>query len=159
YLAGLKARALATRRRAREKQVRDLPEPATVADGLWHDLEPLLDRELNRLPDHYRLPIVLCDLEGKTRKEAALQLGWPEGTVAGRQARGRALLAHRLTRLGLPASAGTLAVVITQHAAAAVPAALVTSLARAAVLTAAGQALTGVLSGPAVAIAEGVMKA
>src|SRR5438552_6488098 len=81
YLAARKARALAARRRAREKQVRDLPEPATVAEGIWHDLVPVLDRELHRLGDRYRLPLVLCDLEGRTRKEAAEQLGWPEGTV------------------------------------------------------------------------------
>src|SRR5207245_5250226 len=151
YLAALKARALAARRRAREKQVRDLPEPATVAEGIWHDLQPLLDRELNRLGDRYRLPLVLCDLEGRTRKEAAEQLGWPEGTVAGRLARGRALLAKRLTRLGLPASAGTLAVMLPQHAAATVPAALVTSMARAAELAAAARGVGAVLCAPAAA--------
>jgi RNA polymerase sigma-70 factor (ECF subfamily) len=59
YHAALNARAASARRRAKERQVRNMPEPATVADGLWHDLEPLLDQELSRLPDRYRLPVVL----------------------------------------------------------------------------------------------------
>src|SRR5437868_6840389 len=54
YRAAQKARATTARRQAREKQVRTLPEPATVADGLWQDLVPLLDQELSRLPEKYR---------------------------------------------------------------------------------------------------------
>jgi RNA polymerase sigma factor (sigma-70 family) len=147
YLAARKTRAATTRRHAREKQVRVLPEPATVADGLWNDLAPLLDQEVTRLPEKYRLPIVLCDLEGKTRAEAARQLGWPEGTVAGRVARGRALLAKRLTRLGLPLSAGVLTAVLTQNASACVP------------LTLVAQAAQRTASAPVIALAEGVLKA
>jgi RNA polymerase sigma factor (sigma-70 family) len=147
YHAAQKARAAATRLRAREKQVRTFPEPATVADGLWTDLAPLLDREVARLPEKYRLPIVLCDLEGKTRAEAARQLGWPEGTVAGRLARGRTLLAKRLTRLGLPLSAGVLTAVLSRNASACVPPALVELAAKRAA------------SGPVLALAEEVVKA
>ena len=44
---------------------------------MWEELRPVLDRELARLPDKYRVPLLACDLEGKTRKEAASQLGWP----------------------------------------------------------------------------------
>ncbi|TMQ34762.1 MAG: hypothetical protein E6K70_05890 [Planctomycetota bacterium] len=138
-----------------------MPEPASPADGIWHDLVPLLDQELGRLPDRFRLPIVLCDLEGKTRKEAARQLGWPEGTVAGRLAQGRALLAKRLRRHGLPLSGGVLAAVLSQNAASAgMPMPLVRSTVKAAALATAGTtAACGAVSAPVAAITEGVLKA
>ena len=84
HRTAVKARATAARRRAREKQVAEMPEPAAPPLDLGHDLRALLEQELSRLPAKYRAPIVLCDLEGKTRPEAARALGWPEGTVAGR---------------------------------------------------------------------------
>ncbi|QJW97012.1 RNA polymerase sigma factor [Frigoriglobus tundricola] len=106
--------------RRREHQVESLPEPETVAEGIWHDLVPVLDREVARLPEKYRLPVVLCDLEGSTRREAAARLGWPEGTVAGRLALGRAMLARRLARHGLAVSGGVLATVLSGPSARAV---------------------------------------
>src|SRR4051794_26726608 len=75
-----KARVVAARRRLRERQVLDMPEPVAPACQAEPDLRPLLDRELARLPEKYRVLILLCELEGKTRKEAARQLGVPEGT-------------------------------------------------------------------------------
>src|SRR5262249_49557849 len=59
-----KERATNAKRRARERQVTEMPEPAVTEQDLWHDLQPLLDQELSRLPDKYRVAIVLCDLEG-----------------------------------------------------------------------------------------------
>ena len=91
--------------RRRERQVESLPEPETVAEGIWHDLIPVLDQEIARLPEKYRLLVVLCDLEGNTRREAATRLGWPEGTVAGRLARAREALARRMARHGPAVSA------------------------------------------------------
>src|SRR5215467_11039789 len=64
----LQARRTAARRRVREKQVTAMPEPAVVEEDLWRDLQPLLDQELSCLPEAYREVIVLCDLEGMTRK-------------------------------------------------------------------------------------------
>src|SRR5262245_12931183 len=69
HQTALKARATSARRGAREKQVTAMPEPALEQPDAPDDLGPLLDQELSRLPDKYRAVIVLCDLEGKTRKE------------------------------------------------------------------------------------------
>ena len=110
-----------------------LPEPVAPEERDWLEISPLLDRELNRLPDTYRAAVICCDLQGCTRAEAARQLGWPEGTLKVRLMRARSLLAKRLTRQGVALSAGTLAVVLSQKAAsAAVPSALLSSTAKAA---------------------------
>jgi RNA polymerase sigma factor (sigma-70 family) len=98
----LNAKRLSERRRAKEKSA---ARPAAQLDKKREDWAALLDEELKRLPEKYRLPILLCDLEGQTRQEAAESLGWPEGTVAGRLARGRAMLARYLTHRGIELSA------------------------------------------------------
>jgi RNA polymerase sigma factor (sigma-70 family) len=146
YQTARKARARVLRRRAREKQVTPLPEPAAPDDGGWDDLRPLLDRELIGLPSRYRAPVILCDLEGKTRKEAARLLGWPEGTLSGRLARARTLLARRLARRGLTLAAPALAALIAENAAATVPAGLTAAAARVAVSAGTGMTVGGVLS-------------
>jgi RNA polymerase sigma factor (sigma-70 family) len=159
HQTALQARRAIARRTAREKQVLDMAEPVVVEQEPWHDLQPLLDQELRRLPDRYRVVIVACDLEGKTRKEAARLLGCPEGTVAGRLARARMMLAKRLARHGVVVSAGTLAAVLSQKAASAcVPASVMSFTIKAAGLFAAGQA-AGATSIKAAALAEGVLKA
>jgi RNA polymerase sigma factor (sigma-70 family) len=67
------------------------------------DLRPLLHEELNRLPDKFRDPIVLCHLEGKSHEEAARLLHWPVGTVSSRLSRGRQILRSRLEPRGVTA--------------------------------------------------------
>jgi RNA polymerase sigma factor (sigma-70 family) len=160
YKTALKANAMRARRRAREKQVAPMPEEeAMQQNAVWLDLEPLLDQELTRLPDKYRIPIVLCDLEGKTRKEAARQLAWPEGTVASRVAKGRTLLAKRLARHGWVVSAGSMAAVLAENAASAgVPPPVIASVIRAASVLAAGQTAAAGIAPNVAALAEGVMK-
>jgi RNA polymerase sigma-70 factor (ECF subfamily) len=155
-----KARAVTARRRARERQVVAMPEPATEPQDPGDDLQRVLDQELSRLSEKYRVPLILCELEGKTHKQAARQLGVPEGTVSGRLSRARALLAKRLTRRGVVLPAGALAAAIAQAGASGcVPPALVTCTVRAAGLFGAGQAAaTGVLSTKVAALAEGVLK-
>jgi RNA polymerase sigma factor (sigma-70 family) len=156
-----KAQAMTAKRRGREKQVTDMPEPEAAQQDQWRDLQPLLDQELHGLPENYRLPILLCDLEGKTIKEATRQLGWPQGTLAGRLARGRKLLAKRLANRGALLSAGSLAAVVApQAASAAVPAALIHSTVKAAARLAAEQAtVAGVVPAEVALLTEGVLKA
>jgi RNA polymerase sigma factor (sigma-70 family) len=148
--AALEARA--ARRRVRERQVSAMPEPAAPAADDWEGLWPLLDQELSRLPDKYRAAVVLCDLEGRTRKDAARQLGIPEGTLSGRLTTARRRLARRLARHGFAISGSGLAAVLSPGTASArVPTSLAASTARAA-------AAASVVSAQVVALTEGVMK-
>jgi RNA polymerase sigma factor (sigma-70 family) len=160
HRTALKARTTAARRRGREKQVTAMPEPAAGRQRLWDELEPLLDQELGRLPDKYRAVLVLCDLEGKTRKEAARHFHLPEGTVGSRLATARALLAKRLARHGPAVSGAALAAALAQNAASAnAPAAVVDATILAASLVGAGQtAAAGLISARALTLAEGVLK-
>jgi RNA polymerase sigma factor (sigma-70 family) len=161
FRTAMKAKVMTAKRRVREKQVTEMPEPTAVQQDQWRDLQPLLDQELNGLPENYRLPILLCDLAGKTIKEATQQLGWPQGTLAGRLARGRKMLAKRLAGQGVVLSAGSLATVLSQNmASAAVPASLMSATAKTASIVAAGQmAVAGVVAVNVSTLMEGVMKA
>jgi RNA polymerase sigma factor (sigma-70 family) len=117
----LKARAL-RRRPAMSWADESLVSCDASRDQARAELRDLLDRELSRLPDKYRAPVVLCELEGRSIKEAAQTLVCPAGTVASRLARGRDLLAKRLTRQGFVISGASLAGLLTIEAAsAAVP--------------------------------------
>lgn len=83
---------------------------------------PELHEELRRLPERFRLPIVLCHLEGLSYAQAARQIGCPVRTVQSRLDRGRARLRDRLVRRGLgPASALLLAALARESAAVAAP--------------------------------------
>ncbi len=152
HQAALQGRRLAARQGSRERQVAEMPEPAAAEEDLWRDLRPLLDLELSRLPDKYRSVVVLCDLEGRPRKEVARQLGCPEGTLAAWLARGRKQLARRLARHGLAVSAGTLAGALSPKAAADVPVSLTVSTTRAVTQV-------GAASAPALALTQGVLHA
>jgi RNA polymerase sigma factor (sigma-70 family) len=153
YRTALEAKTAAARRRAKEAKV----VPRTSTADAWTDLLPALDQELDRLPEKYRAVVVLCDLEGKTRKEAAGQLGWPEGTVASRLAGARVLLAKRLARHGVAVAGGTLGALLSGRVSGCVPDSLVASTVEAATLLAAGRAMAAGAV-PAVALAEGVLK-
>jgi RNA polymerase sigma factor (sigma-70 family) len=161
FKTALKARAVNARRRRREALVTEMPEPHAVQQDLWSDVLPVLDAELSRLSEKYRAPIILCDLEGKTGKEAARLLGWPEGSLSGRLSRARALLAKRLTQRGLALPAGLLALWASEKTlCACVPVSLVVSTVKAAMLVAAGQGIgAGIVSANVAALSEGVLKA
>jgi RNA polymerase sigma factor (sigma-70 family) len=156
----LKARTEAARRRARQRQMVEVPAPDASSDLLWRDLRPVLDEEVSRLPARYRAPFVLCYLEGKTNEEAAVCLGCPLGTVLSRLARARAWLRTRLARRGVILSAGSLAAVLAEKTAAAVlPVTLAETAVKLGLLFGSGKTATGMLSPQVIALAEGVLQA
>jgi RNA polymerase sigma factor (sigma-70 family) len=140
YRIALRARAGTSKRAAREQLGLDLPVLATHEsfDEISHrDLQRVLDEELNQLPSRYRVPLVLCYLEGLTNEEAARQLGCPKGTIATRLARARDRLRSRLHRRGVAMSALSLGAVLLESARpATVSAALVNATTKAAAMTA-----------------------
>jgi RNA polymerase sigma factor (sigma-70 family) len=114
YRTAARARSEAARRRGRERPLVEMPITESEAEVVWRDLRPVLDDELSRLPAKYRLPLVLCYLEGRTAGEAARLLGCPRGTVLSRLARGRERLRPRLIRRGLALSTGLLATLLSE---------------------------------------------
>jgi RNA polymerase sigma factor (sigma-70 family) len=155
----VRARAITMKRRQRETTVPSVPEPAAREAG-WDDVAEVVDAELGRLPNHYRAVLLLCDLEGRTRTDAARHLGCPEGSVSSRLSRARAMLAKRLTKRGVTLPAGAVALLVGRNATAAgVPAALVTATVEAVGSLAAGSALGGGGSPEVTTLSEGVLKA
>ncbi len=155
--SALNARRLLARHRAKEQA---MARPETQGEAVRDDWLPLLDEALEQLPEKYRLPIVLCDLEGRTLREVAQRLGWPQGTAAGRLARGRNLLARRLARQGVTLSGGALAVLLGQQASARVPAALAESTVQTATrLAVGGPAALGGIPPRVADLTQGVMQA
>jgi RNA polymerase sigma factor (sigma-70 family) len=162
HRTALKARADLARRRAREvPQTPDPPAADTTDEVIWRDLRPVLDEEVGRLPARYRVPFILCYLDGLTNAEAAQHLGCSRGTVATWLARARERLRGRLTRRGLALSAGTFAAVLSgRPASAVVPPALVAATAGAAVLSASGTLpVAGLVSPHVVPLTKGVLRA
>jgi RNA polymerase sigma factor (sigma-70 family) len=149
HRTALEARRRIARRRTRETQVDSLPETPVELPDTPLDLLPLLDTEISRLPEKYRLPVILCELQGRSRKEVASQLRIPEGTLSSRLAAARKMLAARLTRRGVSLAGAALGWGLTA-AAPAVPPLLVASTTRAAVQAA--------VSANVNALTEGVLR-
>jgi len=161
YRVALAARARSATRVARERSCPDeLPAAEVTDDLIWRDLRPVLDEEVNRLPENYRTVFVLCCLEGRTGAEAAEQLCCPEGTVMSRLSRARGRLRLRLLHRGVSLPVGLLTAVIAANGQAAeTTAGLVTETMKAALTVAAGNAVVAVASVRATALAEGALRA
>jgi RNA polymerase sigma factor (sigma-70 family) len=160
FRTAIKARTVLARRRSREKQVLTMPEPpAPPTTDNWSELQPVIDEELARLPEKFRIPVVLCDLEGRPQRAVAKHLGVAPATLATRLAAARRTLASRLARRGVTLSGGALATVLgTRASAAAVSPKLADVVIRAAEAVAGGTGLTGLVSAHAVQLCEGVMR-
>ncbi len=157
--AAARLRADAMKRRTKEQAVRRRAVQEPSDELVWSDLRPVLDEEVNRLPEKYRVPFVLCYLEGMTNDKAAGLLGCPTGTVLSRLATARERLRSRLSRRGITLSVGLLATLVAGHASAAVPTVLLTTTARAAGLAVGGQAVAGVISASVIALTDKMLKA
>lgn len=129
-------------------------------DAERRELRSVLDEEIHRLPEKFRAPVVLCDLEGRTHAEAAQKLRCPVGTVKSRLARARGRLQVGLIRRGLAPSAVLLAMTNALEAAPiAVPAALMETTRRVALLSALGRSsLAGGISASVIALTEGGLR-
>jgi RNA polymerase sigma factor (sigma-70 family) len=161
YRVAHKARVAAARRRRLEAPAADVepvdPRPDPLAALSARELLAVVDEEVRRLPEVYRLPVLLCCLEGRSQEEAARLLGCTPGSVKGRLERGRARLHARLVRRGLALSAALAAVEVSRAAVGTgVPAPLEEATVRVASAFAAGQG-AGV-SAPVAALAEGWLK-
>lgn len=158
YRVAVRARSRALRRPASDTEATEMAPARPESDATGRDLRPVLDEELARLPDKYRLPLVLCYLEGRTHEEAAAALGWPKGTVSGRLARARERLRGRLARRGLAVSASLVVAILLEQSASAVPPSLTAATTRL-VLDAAGSGATAAAPGLATALADEVVAA
>jgi RNA polymerase sigma factor (sigma-70 family) len=161
YRTALKAKAQMLKRRRLEKPLVDVAAPPGGESATGRDLRAVLDEEVHRLPARYRIPVVLCYLQGKTNAQAAQLLGCAQGTVFSRLAWAREQLRKRLGRRGVAVGSSAFAGLLAQStASAAVTASQVVSTSRAALEFAPGNAIAaGTSSAPAVALAEGVLRA
>lgn len=155
----LKAKSIAGERRSEERRIaRMAPVTTAPPQESFEQLRPVLDRELDALPEKYRNALVLCYLEGMTNEAAARTLGWPAGTMSQRLEKGRELLRGRLVRRGVAVTGALLASLLMEKAvfAATVPPALAASTAKIAVLALAGEAN---VAAPVALLVKGALKA
>jgi hypothetical protein len=160
--AALEVRAKAVARRELEREALEMQRQRFEdPKEAWDGIAPILDEELARLPTRYRMPVVLCHLEGMTYDQAASQLGWTPGAVKGKLQRAMEVLRKRLTRRGVMVTGALLVWLMANKAAsAAVPVSLAASTASAAGCIVAGKAVVaGLVSTQAVAVSHGIAKA
>ena len=159
YRTANESRVRTARRLAREAKVARRPLEKSPAESSLPDLREILDDELAALPSRYRGPLVLCELEGLSRHDAAQRLAIREGTLSSRLARGKARLRERLARRGFEPSGGAVPFVLIREATATMLSdRLIDSTAQAAMRVAAGVSTAAVVSTSVVSLTEGVLK-
>jgi membrane fusion protein, heavy metal efflux system len=162
----MEARTTGSRRRARERRVHAMSRRAFKStepdESVRDELRAILDEELARLPERYRGALVLCELEGLTRRASAQKLGIPEGTLSSRLARAKDLLRRRLLRRGLVLSSVALDRGLEcqiRAQAVTIPFSLLEPTTRAATRVTAGTAIAEAASSSITALTEGALKA
>jgi RNA polymerase sigma factor (sigma-70 family) len=161
YRLALETKRRAARRSKHESRAEHRSAPDPVAEITLREAQALLDEELSRLAERYRAPLVLCYLEGRTRDEAAKQLGWSLGTLKRRLEQARGRLHDRLVRRGLNLPSALTAVTIVQGGPpAVVPATLLEIMMKTVTLVATGQlSAAGQLAAPAATLAKEALRA
>jgi RNA polymerase sigma factor (sigma-70 family) len=152
------ARSRNRRRHNRERPLYDVPQPERPAELPCPDLYRVLEEQVDRLPERFRAPLRLCWLHGRTREQAARELGTSVGSVKGRLERGRELLRRRLARRGVVLPAALAGAALSPARSGAVPASLLRSTARAGVAFAAGPAGAVDLPAPVVGLAGSLLR-
>jgi RNA polymerase sigma factor (sigma-70 family) len=155
-----RARAVAMRRRGRERPMNGLDASARPESTDLAGIGQVLDQELSRLPVKYRVPLVMCYLRGQTHDQAAAELSWPVGTVRSRMARGRELLKARLTRRGYLPSATLLGpgpALSTQFFSEVVPQSLAAATVEGAFTIGASQTIEAGTAASVLALTQGVL--
>ena len=105
----LRAREAVSVRKTHEREAAAMTDLSSNPDYSWADLKPILDYEIDALPEKYRLPLILHYMQGQTKEETARMLGLKSGTVSTWLDRGRDLLRERLSRRGLAITSALLA--------------------------------------------------
>jgi RNA polymerase sigma-70 factor (ECF subfamily) len=161
YRIAVRAKHRAHQRRIYERQAVNRPIADPADEVLWRDLRPVLDEEVNRLPEKYRAPVVLCYLGGRSYADAARELGCSKGTIALRLEKARDRLRRRLTRHGIVLSVGVFAALFAgRRVLAPLPAALAEATSRAASRWATGgRAAAGAVPASAASLAEAAVSA
>jgi RNA polymerase sigma factor (sigma-70 family) len=156
----LKAQVRAARQQDRDRSACGRQSPGPASELALRELQTILDEEVSRLPEKFRAPFVLCCLEGKSKPEAARDLGCKEGTLSWRLGEARRQLQQRLTRRGVALSAALCAVALGQTSATAVPAGLSSATVQAALpLAAGGLPMPGTVSAQVITLARTALPA
>jgi RNA polymerase sigma factor (sigma-70 family) len=154
----IKAGTDMARRSVRERESVKTAPAATSAEVGLRELQEVVDEEVRRLPEKFRAPFLLCCLEGKTRTEAARELGWKEGTVAGHLAEARRRLQLGLARRGVALSSALAVAALTPHSEAALSPLLLNATREAALQCAAGTVTGGAISASVAALIQGATR-
>jgi RNA polymerase sigma factor (sigma-70 family) len=164
WLHGVALRVCANFKRARRRQAdreKESTLPSTkdvVTEVSGREIHAIIDEEIQQLPQTMQAPLILCYLEGKTRDEAAQELGWSLGRLRGYLDRGRNRLRERLIKRGLSLSAILLEVLLTEGAQANPGASWATATTSSALAVAQGKTVAGLVSAQVLSLFHGVIK-
>lgn len=148
-------------RKIHERRAAELSQSSSNDNPSHHAPIPdALDEELERLPEKYRLPLLLFHLEGRSIEEIGALMGLKTSTVGTRLSRGREILQQRMAQRGIVLTTATsVAVLSAAGSAASVSAAWVSTSTQAARAFAAGRFMQeGAMTPQTAALARGALR-